>query len=208
MVNKQIDPSGLAPDEAVSAFVDGCLGPDQSAQVAQRLVTDPDSREAWHRYHVIGDVLRDQALAPSARELEFAQRVQKAIAAQEPPLQVRTAQAQDSLRVVKNVPTRSANQDRFSWKMIAGVAVLGLAVLIGMGSRESGPLSQSQQMASDGPTVNQAKDVTVGYIEDGVMLRNPELDALLMAHQQMGGHSALQMPSGFLRNATFDRTGR
>jgi sigma-E factor negative regulatory protein RseA len=41
-----------------------------------------------------------------------------------------------------------------------------------------------------------------------VMVRNPELDALMAAHQQLGGHSAFQMPSGFLRNATFERQQR
>jgi sigma-E factor negative regulatory protein RseA len=38
----------------------------------------------------------------------------------------------------------------------------------------------------------------------GVMLRNPQLDALIAAHNQAGGSSALQMPSGFLRSATFN----
>jgi sigma-E factor negative regulatory protein RseA len=37
----------------------------------------------------------------------------------------------------------------------------------------------------------------------GAMLRNPQLDALIAAHNQAGGTSALQMPSGFLRSATF-----
>jgi sigma-E factor negative regulatory protein RseA len=36
-----------------------------------------------------------------------------------------------------------------------------------------------------------------------VMIRDPHLDALMQAHQQLGGHSAWQMPSGFLRNATY-----
>jgi sigma-E factor negative regulatory protein RseA len=36
------------------------------------------------------------------------------------------------------------------------------------------------------------------------MLRDPHLDALMAAHRQFGGPSALQNSSGFLRNATFD----
>jgi len=40
------------------------------------------------------------------------------------------------------------------------------------------------------------------------MLRDAQLDALLAAHRQLGGGSALQMSSGFLRNATFDGGGR
>jgi sigma-E factor negative regulatory protein RseA len=34
------------------------------------------------------------------------------------------------------------------------------------------------------------------------------LDQLLAAHQQFGGTSALQMPAGFVRNATFERPAR
>ena len=39
----------------------------------------------------------------------------------------------------------------------------------------------------------------------GPMLRDPRLEELLAAHQQLGGTSALQEPSGFLRNAIFDK---
>jgi sigma-E factor negative regulatory protein RseA len=41
-----------------------------------------------------------------------------------------------------------------------------------------------------------------------VMIRDPHLDALMQAHQQLGGHSAWQMPSGFLRNATYEEPPR
>jgi sigma-E factor negative regulatory protein RseA len=40
------------------------------------------------------------------------------------------------------------------------------------------------------------------------MLRDSRLDELLAAHKQFGGTSALQMPAGFLRNATFDSAQR
>lgn len=40
--------------------------------------------------------------------------------------------------------------------------------------------------------------------EQGTMVRDARMQALLAAHQQFGGISALQMPSGFLRNATFE----
>jgi sigma-E factor negative regulatory protein RseA len=48
--------------------------------------------------------------------------------------------------------------------------------------------------------------VLVGSGNPQVMLRDPRLDQLLEAHQQAGGAS--QMPSGFLRNATFERPSR
>ena len=40
------------------------------------------------------------------------------------------------------------------------------------------------------------------------MIRDPRLDQLLAAHRQLGGGTALQAPSGFLRNATFEGPAR
>ncbi|HOF51200.1 MAG TPA: anti-anti-sigma factor, partial [Rhodoferax sp.] len=69
--------------------------------------------------------------------------------------------------------------------------------------------SDGQQLASTrGVPVIAQMEVAAGSAEGPVMLRDPELDALMAAHQQLGGHSALQMPSGFLRNATFERPAR
>jgi sigma-E factor negative regulatory protein RseA len=36
------------------------------------------------------------------------------------------------------------------------------------------------------------------------MVRDARLEELLAAHRQLGSNSALQLPSGFLRNATFE----
>jgi len=40
------------------------------------------------------------------------------------------------------------------------------------------------------------------------MLRDPQLEELMAAHRQYGGVSALQMPAGFLRNATYETPQR
>jgi sigma-E factor negative regulatory protein RseA len=48
--------------------------------------------------------------------------------------------------------------------------------------------------------------VLVGNGAPQVMLRDPRLDQLLEAHRQAAGGA--QMPSGFLRNATFEGASR
>eukprot|EP01034_Spumella_vulgaris_P042995 gene42994-53352_t len=57
-----------------------------------------------------------------------------------------------------------------------------------------------------------APPASVVAVSDGagqpVMLRDPRLDELLQAHKQFGSTSALQMPAGFLRNATFEEPSR
>ena len=59
-------------------------------------------------------------------------------------------------------------------------------------------------VGSASPTVStaQARDDWWRLYDD------PQLDALLAAHKQLGGGSALPMPAGFLRNATFEGSGR
>jgi sigma-E factor negative regulatory protein RseA len=42
----------------------------------------------------------------------------------------------------------------------------------------------------------------------GVLIRDAELEALMAEHRQHGGVSVLQMPAGFLRNATYDTNAR
>jgi sigma-E factor negative regulatory protein RseA len=40
------------------------------------------------------------------------------------------------------------------------------------------------------------------------MIRDQQLDALLAAHRNFAGASALQMAPGFVRNANFEEVGR
>jgi sigma-E factor negative regulatory protein RseA len=40
------------------------------------------------------------------------------------------------------------------------------------------------------------------------MIRDPQLDALLAAHRNFAGASALQMAPGFVHNANFEGVGR
>jgi sigma-E factor negative regulatory protein RseA len=112
----------------------------------------------------------------------------------------------------------------FRWKLVAGAASLAAAAAIGwnwvggIGPRPAAQLVQQQQqpvsgsvLAASGSTPQTASVMTpmrvvVGNGNPQVMLRDPRLDQLLEAHQQAGGAS--QMPSGFLRNATFDGPAR
>ena len=69
------DPAGA---ELVSAFMDG------EAQMPDSLLRTSSARHHWYTYHLIGDVLRSDALARPATP-EFTQKLAKAIAA-EPPI--------------------------------------------------------------------------------------------------------------------------
>jgi sigma-E factor negative regulatory protein RseA len=129
-------------------------------------------------------------------------------------------------------PVEAANEPVFRWKLVAGVASLAAAAAIGWNwigapdghpvgaqvalQQPSQPASQAvvvaaEQSAPTAPapqvaTVYTPTRVDIGNGSPQVMLRDPRLDQLLEAHQQAGGAS--QMPSGFLRNATFERPSR
>jgi sigma-E factor negative regulatory protein RseA len=106
----------------------------------------------------------------------------------------------------------SANDNSFRWKLLAGVASLAAVAAVSwglIGGRLN--LADAPQMAQADnaqPQSVQSLSATPLAEQPQVMIRDPHLDALLAAHKQFGGTTALQMPAGFLRNATFEGPGR
>ena len=197
-------------DEDLSALVDGELhGPAQRSAIAS-LLSESGSRRTWHAYHVVGDVLRSEELSGAAQDLPFWAKLETRLA-QEPLLPYATGVMQNPNPLPLGRDVQSANGP-FFWRVLAGVACSVLVAVIGISVWSPSAVPSSAPMAGTtlpAATANLAQsaplDVAVG--PDG-MIRDPRLDQLLSAHQQLGGHSALQMPSGFLRNATYEGAGR
>lgn len=204
--------------ELVSALADGQLRGQEFAHALERLDADDDARLTWHAYHVVGDVLRSGEITAGRRDTDFMQRLQRGLL-QEAPL-VPMVNAADSIAVnairsgVRNLDGLSdaaANEARFRWKLVAGLAslaavsVIGWQASSGWGDQRAAPTLAQQAVQPD--SVSQLP-LAGGGGEPRVMIRDPQLDALLAAHKQFGGTSALQMPAGFLRNATFDGVER
>ncbi|MDR7306420.1 sigma-E factor negative regulatory protein [Rhodoferax saidenbachensis] len=192
-------------NERISALADGAVPLDQLPELLAELHASEEGRQAWHLYHLTGDVLRSDALAPSVSELAFWERLQSRLDT-EP---VRPAQALTQPEVVLS-SAGSANQ-RWAWVAgLAGVAMLSVLSLAVW--RQAEPTNAPQLALVPAPSqaapAEAAPPVVLAQDSPAVMLRDPQLDALMAAHQQMGGHSAWQMPSGFLRNATFERPAR
>lgn len=122
----------------------------------------------------------------------------------------------------------AANHSVFRWKMVAGFATVAAVAMVGwnsVGLLSGGSGSDARQQlasaaapqvvasaASARPAAANAQglvqqQVTVGQ-NSTIMLRDPRLDELLAARGQIGGTANLQMPAGFLRNATFNAEKR
>jgi sigma-E factor negative regulatory protein RseA len=83
-----------------------------------------------------------------------------------------------------------ANDSFFNWKWVGGLSAVATAVVLSwnlVGTTATAPNGSGMQLAQSAAQVAPvATQTTAGA-----------------AHNQAGGSSALQMPSGFLRSATF-----
>lgn len=209
------DDKALILCEEISALADGRLSGSDFVHVVEAMAADDAARATWHDYHLIGDILRRGEQAAVGGGQEFLSRFQARMLNEpllaEPLLTFVTVQS-GSLGRAEQLP---ANDAIFRWKLVAGLASLVAVVAIAWtATGELGPASSSQQLAqARSPMVAtvapmSAQPVISASGESQVMLRDPRLDELLAAHKQFGGTSALQMPAGFLRNATFETPSR
>jgi len=178
--------------ELISALADGQLQGDAFALGVQAASRDPQGREAWCAYHVVGEVLRTgragTGTAPEARLRE------------EAPALLPLPETQAVARA------RPAAND-WQWKLVAGLASVAAVTAVGWnlwaGAGVGQPPAQAQLAAAPvaAPPLVQAS-------ASAPMIRDPHLDRLLAAHRQMGGATALGASSGFLLNANFEGPAR
>jgi sigma-E factor negative regulatory protein RseA len=201
--------------DTISALADGQLRGEEFARAVESATEDAQALATWHAYHVVGDVLRCGELAAYHHDVDFMARLKTRLRQEQ--IQVR---AEETIGfVAKNAypergsgqnsaENRAANESIFRWKLVAGFASLAAVVSIGWnGFTAVNPaISQPQLAQAVMPVQPQAAPSAVAVADGGsaVLIRDPRLDAFLAAHEQFGGTSALQMPAGFFRNATFE----
>lgn len=196
----------------LSALVDGELRRDEipAALLACRQRGDAILLD-WRSYHVIGEVLRRPAVAVAAvSDVRFCERLNQRLAC-EPALTGATSALPGSAGVpavaplvrpvgVPGVPQGGAsNDDIFRWKLVAGFASLAAVTAIAWNASGYGPPAAVTQLAQ-APAIEQV----VVASPSGPVVRDARLQELLAAHRQLGGGTALQAPSGFVRNANFE----
>lgn len=193
----------------LSAWMDDDAAYDDQV-VANRMLDDADAMEDLLAFHAVGDLLRASDQGATALRPDFTARLMARVAV-EPRFEPVLAEVSPGHRdVVTTSAAKSAvNDPVFRWKLVAGFASFSAVAVLGSAMLNSGQdasvqgaeLAQAAPATHAVPTVSAAGGATV-------MIRDPHLDAMMAAHKQFGGSSALQGPSGFLRNATFDTTSR
>ena len=181
--------------------------------------------ETWHAYHLIGDVMRSEDLAGAGRDSAFLERLRTRLA-KEP---VVVAPAAGVVQQTASEPAEwrqvaqgaAVAKSRRSWvaplAAAAGLMAVtgGLVVMRVTGSPENTPsvassLVQAAPVASVEAVAQKAsapEELNV-LTANGTLVRDARLDQYLSAHKQFGGSSALGVPSGFLRSATYEGPNR
>lgn len=205
--------------ELVSALADGQLHGEEFARTVEWLGTADEARLTWHAYHLVGDVLRAGEAMANSRDAAFVQRLKLSLqreAPRVPPVIATDMIADYAISTgaigINGSKDGAANDTSFRWKLLASVASLAAVSVIGWhafgGWAEQAGAPQLAQVPVQSDQAEVALQQVAAGAELQVMIRDPQLDALLAAHKQFGGTSALQMPAGFLRNATFDGAAR
>lgn len=198
-------------NERVSAMVDGQLLGEEFARAVDVLAETPEARHTWDTYHIVGEVMRSAGAPVRAHDPDFVARLRLKLAKESPEL-IAISPLIERDRGLNDLKTSAANDSW--WKRVAGLASIAMVGMLtwqgvallgqGVARQANAPLAQLSTPAS--------QVVPVALVTaDGasaLMIRDPQLDALLAAHRQMGGATALQMPAGFLRNATFNEGKR
>lgn len=183
--------------ELISALADGQLQGEALARGIAAAAADPGLR-TWRSYCVVGEVLRT-GRAPAGTPPEVF------LARFRARLQQEQAVAPKALPVVTPERTREQAANDWRWKLVAGVASVAAVAAVGwnMWPPAGGMAAQPQMAAVPAAVIPVAVDPRTA-----TMIRDPRLDQLLQAHRQLGSATALQTPSGFLRNATFEAPAR
>lgn len=207
--------------EIVSALVDDQLTDENPDAVIEWVGAAHDARQRWHAYHLVGDVMRSGAAMAGMDDRDFVRRFKLRLE-REPALApapaVRTPDVADQRSSVvgdlDRSKDRAANEQWFRLKLVAAVVSLAAVMVIGwqtLNVTGTPPgVINLVRMPEQTSTHGFALETSPAGDTAGsqVMIRDVHLDTLLAAHGQFGGTSALQMPAGFLRNATFEGAAR
>ena len=223
---RQAGDDPVASAELVSALMDGVLsGPEVEAALAA--AAQPDGQARWQVYHLIGDAMRDSDLAlhqtPALlANVRAAMRAAPMTLAEQPA--TLPAQFPAPERAAAN---DGLFRWKLASGFASVVAVLAIGWNLWGGASTAAPdrhepqLAQARRQAAAQPLVVASVAPTVLVAGDGAvtdhaspealaddgngdgnqgMLRDPQLDRLLIEHRQM---TTFGRPSAFLRNATF-----
>ncbi len=176
-------PAALSAEAQTRMWLSACADGQADAldRACQLWRDDAQARQTWHRYHLIGDVMRSEELATSpAHDAAFLLGLRQRLAAE--PVVLAPAARRPAWRL----PAAMAA----SFVLVAGTFMVARMGPVHAGGEYAGApgaatvLAQADRLADDqGPA----------------LITDPRLDEFLRAHQAMGGGMQAAAPGGTLR---------
>lgn len=190
--------SGNPDPELLSALADGELGRTELGAALQAGGQDSATLARWNAYHLIGHGLRAPSSPVYSADATFLTGLRQVLA-HEPPF----ISEQPHLAVIQAAKGEASNDASFRWKLVAGFASVAAVCAIGWNAVATLPYAAKPQLAQASPPAPASQQLVVASPQ-GPMVRDARIEELMAAHRQFSGASALQVPSGFLQNATLE----
>ena len=215
---------GRARGEELSALLDGELPRGAVERICSEWRTDARSRDTWHAYSLIGDVMRCDDLALScASDEQFLRDFRKRMAAEPVVLAPRPVQAPAADTESDESPPVVRPVRAWAWPLSAALAA-GFVVVVGavIGVQNPAASTSAAPQVAMAPAdhasnplmkVSRTEDIAppsevypegMELVFDGQVIRDPRLDRYLLAHKQFAGTSVLGPTSGLLRHAAVE----
>jgi sigma-E factor negative regulatory protein RseA len=210
--------SALADGETADGeTADGETADGQTADVhahtaSQLWRDDAGARQAWHNYHLIGDVMRSDELASTpAHDAAFLQRLRTRLASEPVPIS-------KPVQAPAKVPVQTSKTAPITRWLAPVAAAAGVLLVAGVvllnrpgawGGDAAGPAvavapaSPLQRVGTAGQSAGAAVGVAAVGADAAGVIRNPQLDGRLQeylrAHQATRGGMVAAVPGGSLR---------
>lgn len=175
----------------LSCAMDGEGTPDELAQTCSDWATSAASRERWHAYHLIGDVLRSSELAGQGRDAAALLALRERLAAE--PTQLQPAPTNQPAAA----PRRKLSRAWAPVSMAAGVALVAGAAWLNQPTRDVGATA-SFSLGTRTPDASGAMPVRANAAP------TRQFDAYVAAHRQFQTAATLSPTTGYIRAASFD----
>jgi sigma-E factor negative regulatory protein RseA len=211
------DAALVARRQALSDLMDGVSDAGGAAAACDAWRLDARSRQDWHAYQVIGDVLRTPELAPRGAVADAAfLAALRARLAQEPVVIAPAATAPTTIAPsVLAQPLKRRVGWRNTMAVAAGFAAVAVVVngLPWGAEPAAGPdlASASKAVAPAATAVAPPAVLSAArspaaapliLVNDQRMVRDAQLDRYLSAHRQFGGAPAMALPGGVIRSVS------
>lgn len=225
MNSKEMNPAAGTEDDHLwlSCLADGELA---AAELDTRLSGSPPTElsQRWYAYQLIGDALRDPALAAPGRcDAQWLAQLRQQLQAEAAP--VASVAARHGV-TPEQARRPAANDGVFRWKMVAGLASFAAVAAVGwnlFGTLQPAAVPATAVLAqNESPQQPTVETRNVALSQDRALqrfwspaqppytmvLRNPELDRMLAQQAGTNPDPATQRASEFFRSAGYGGTER